>query len=234
MHVRRFPARTHLIEPEEGGWGGGGFRWYQFGEKCSPPPLPPKPLDRCFRSMLFSTPCCRSASSAALTLSFPRRCALCRSNVEWPAVRERTDTETAAASRNNRSKCRNCWRAVCDDCVGTFWPRDMVPPRPDLSTTGWCVRSDVGQGYMGTRGARTHVRVDCRVVCAARCGSSSSSSSSSRGFELAPRVVSGCGSLLVVQAGECIVYPHADGSRGAHCRQPWFVLRCGMDCGGLR
>ena len=90
----------------------------------------------------------------------PRRCALCRKNLEWPAVSwAGTDT---AASQNNRNKCRNCWRDVCDDCVGTFWPSSMVPPRSDISALGWCVAS--GDENMGGAAGWTHLGIDCQVV----------------------------------------------------------------------
>lgn len=68
------------------------------------------------------------------------RCA-CRSNVEWVVP------PAGTPQKNDTSNCRNCWRAVCDDCVGTFWARSMVPPRYTLDRCALRVTEPVcGEG----------------------------------------------------------------------------------------
>ncbi|CAN0380585.1 unnamed protein product [Pylaiella littoralis] len=51
------------------------------------------------------------------------RCILCQSNVERAAV------PIGKPGNGKKFHCRNCWRPVCDNCIGAFWAKSMVPPR---------------------------------------------------------------------------------------------------------
>ncbi|CAM9922217.1 unnamed protein product [Ectocarpus sp. 12 AP-2014] len=68
------------------------------------------------------------------------RCALCMSTnvsaVHPPGGNTRRNGNSSSSNKN----CRNCWRVVCDDCVGTFWARNMVPPRYASEGDGFRMR----------------------------------------------------------------------------------------------
>ncbi|CBJ32497.1 conserved unknown protein [Ectocarpus siliculosus] len=68
------------------------------------------------------------------------RCALCMSTnvsaVHPPGGNTRRNGNSSSSDKN----CRNCWRVVCDDCIGTFWARNMVPPRYASEGDGFRMR----------------------------------------------------------------------------------------------
>ncbi|CAN0340254.1 unnamed protein product [Ectocarpus sp. 6 AP-2014] len=68
------------------------------------------------------------------------RCALCMSTnvsaVHPPGGNTRRNGNSSSSDNN----CRNCWRVVCDDCIGTFWARNMVPPRYASEGDGFRMR----------------------------------------------------------------------------------------------
>ncbi|CAN0358489.1 unnamed protein product, partial [Ectocarpus sp. 8 AP-2014] len=68
------------------------------------------------------------------------RCALCMSTnvsaVHPPGGNTRRNGNSSSSNKN----CRNCWRVVCDDCIGTFWARNMVPPRYASEGDGFRMR----------------------------------------------------------------------------------------------
>ncbi|CAN0502905.1 unnamed protein product [Ectocarpus sp. 12 AP-2014] len=70
------------------------------------------------------------------------RCALCMSTnvsaVHPPGGNTHRNRNSSSSSSNKN--CRNCWRVVCDDCVGTFWARNMVPPRYASEGDGFRMR----------------------------------------------------------------------------------------------
>ncbi|CAM9885843.1 unnamed protein product [Ectocarpus sp. 4 AP-2014] len=68
------------------------------------------------------------------------RCALCMSTNVSGVQPPGGNTHRNGSSSSSNKNCRNCWRVVCDDCVGTFWARNMVPPRYASEGDGFRMR----------------------------------------------------------------------------------------------